>query len=93
MLFRSRSRASVPAPIQRLIESSLGAALTVAHRAPKKLGSELATLARRAFVSGMDEALVIATAVVAVAALVFLPSRGLPDGAAPSGDEKSLYSP
>jgi EmrB/QacA subfamily drug resistance transporter len=87
------ARASVPAPIQRLIESSLGAALVVAHRAPKKLGNELATMARRAFVSGMDEALVIATVVVAVAALVvlvFLPSHGSPDGAAPLLDEKSL---
>ncbi len=73
------ARAGVPLSVQRLIDSSLGAALTVAHRAPKNLGDELATLARRAFVSGMDEALVIATAVVAVAALVvflFLPSRG-----------------
>jgi len=44
----------------------------VARRAPSKLGAELATLARRSFVSGMDEALLIATAVVGVAALVIL---------------------
>lgn len=57
----------------------LGAALAVAQRAPRTLGNELAGLARRAFVSGMDEALVIAAVVVMVAALVvllLLPNQG-----------------
>jgi EmrB/QacA subfamily drug resistance transporter len=72
-------RASVPVSIQKLIESSLGAALAVAHRAPTKLGDELAAVARRSFVSGMDEALVIACVVAGVAALIvltLLPSHG-----------------
>jgi EmrB/QacA subfamily drug resistance transporter len=75
------ARANVPAPIEKLIDSSLGAALAVAHRAPKDLGDQLASVARRAFVSGMDEALLIATVVVGVAALVIavmLPNHGAP---------------
>jgi hypothetical protein len=75
------SRADVPASIQKLIDSSLGAALAVAHRAPKNLGHQLASVARSAFVSGMDEALLIATVVVGVAALVtavMLPNHGTP---------------
>jgi hypothetical protein len=53
--------------------------MAVAHRAPKNLGGELASLARHAFVSGMDEAMVIAAVVVLAAALVVLvrlPNRG-----------------
>jgi hypothetical protein len=75
------ARANVPVPIEKLIDSSLGAALAVAHRAPKDLGDQLASVARRAFVSGMDEALLIATVVVGVAALVIavmLPNHGAP---------------
>jgi EmrB/QacA subfamily drug resistance transporter len=73
------THAHVPVAVARIIEGSLGAALAVAHRAPKKLGIELSSLARRAFVSGMDEALVIAAVVVFAAALValtLLPNRG-----------------
>jgi EmrB/QacA subfamily drug resistance transporter len=73
------ARAHVSIAVQKLIDSSLGAALAVARRAPTNLGDQLAALARRSFVSGMDEALVIATAVVVVAALVIaisLPNRG-----------------
>ncbi len=73
------AHASVPAFVQRLIEGSLGAALAVAHRAPTREGVELALVARRAFVSGMDEALVIATCVICAAVLVvlaLLPNRG-----------------
>jgi hypothetical protein len=85
------ARAHVPISVQKLIDGSLGAALAVARRAPSKLGTQLATLARRSFVSGMDEALLIATAVVGVAALVImlsLPNRGseFPDGS-DSSDE------
>ena len=70
---------NVPAFVQRLIDSSLGGALAVSRRAPKGQGEELASLARRAFVSGMDEALVIATFVICAAGLVvlvLLPNRG-----------------
>jgi hypothetical protein len=73
------THAHVPVAVARIIQGSLGAALAVAHRAPKKLGIELSSLARRAFVSGMDEALVIAAVVVFAAALValtLLPNRG-----------------
>jgi len=73
------AHAGVPVSIQRLIESSLGAALAVAQRVPGKQGRALAVLARHAFVSGMDLALVIATVVVAVAAVlvvVLLPNHG-----------------
>ena len=73
------AHAGVPSSVQGLINSSLGAALAVAQHAPAPLGSELALLARRSFVSGMDLALMIATVVVAVAAvlvLVLLPNQG-----------------
>ncbi|MGP8006244.1 MAG: MFS transporter [Acidimicrobiales bacterium] len=82
------AHAGVPASIQRLIESSLGAALAVAQHAPKQLGVALSLLARRAFISGMDLALVMAAAVVGVAAvlvLLLLPNQGAaasPDGVA-----------
>jgi multisubunit Na+/H+ antiporter MnhC subunit len=74
------ARAHVSVAVQKVIDGSLEGALAVARRAPSKLGIELATLARRSFVSGMDEALLIATAVVGVAALVImlsLPNRGI----------------
>ena len=73
------ARAGVPASIEKLIQSSLGAALAVAHHAPKREGAALASLARSAFVSGMDLALIIATVVVGVAAvlvLLLLPNHG-----------------
>jgi hypothetical protein len=73
------AHAGVPSGVQGLINSSLGAALAVAQHAPAPLGSQLALLARRSFVSGMDLALMIATVVVAVAAvlvLVLLPNQG-----------------
>ncbi|MGA2295515.1 MAG: MFS transporter [Acidimicrobiales bacterium] len=79
LMAQAVARAKVPIAIKGLIDSSLGAALAVSRRAPKHLGSELAAVARHAFVSGMDEALVIASVVVAVAALVILlllPNRG-----------------
>jgi EmrB/QacA subfamily drug resistance transporter len=86
------ARAHVPMSVQKLLDGSLGAALAAARRAPSNLGTQLATLARRSFVSGMDEALLIATAVVGVAALVLLlslPNRGseFPEGS-DSGDEE-----
>ncbi len=77
------ARAGVPASVQRLIESSVGAALAVAQRAPEKQGKALAALARQSFVSGMDLALVIAAVMVAIAALlvvVVLPNQGSQTG-------------
>ncbi len=79
LMAQAVARAKVPIAIKGLIESSLGTALAVSRRAPKHLGAELASVARRSFVSGMDEALLIASVVVAVAALVILlllPNRG-----------------
>jgi multisubunit Na+/H+ antiporter MnhC subunit len=73
------ARAHVSVAVQKVLDGSLGGALAVARLAPSKLGIELASWARRSFVSGMDEALLIATAVVGVAALVImlsLPNRG-----------------
>jgi len=73
------ARAHVPVAVQKIIDGSLGGALSVARLAPTKLGVELADLARRSFVSGMDAALVIAAAAVGVAAIVIalsLPNRG-----------------
>jgi multisubunit Na+/H+ antiporter MnhC subunit len=73
------ARAHVSVAVQKVLDGSLGGALAVARLAPSKLGIELASWARRSFVSGMDEALLIATAVVGAAALVImlsLPNRG-----------------
>jgi EmrB/QacA subfamily drug resistance transporter len=80
LMTRAVHRESVPVSIQKLVEGSLGAAIDVARRAPTKLGEELAAVARRSFVSGMDEALIIACIVAALAALlvaVLLPNRGI----------------
>jgi EmrB/QacA subfamily drug resistance transporter len=87
----SLDRAPVPASIKSLIESSVGAALAVAERAPARLGDQLSALARRSFLSGMDLALVIAAAVVGVAAILIiflLPNRGAPviPAPAPTGE-------
>jgi EmrB/QacA subfamily drug resistance transporter len=79
VMTRAIAHVGIPTLIQRLIDSSVGAALAVAQRAPTQQGEELTSLARRAFVSGMDEALVIATFVICAAALVvlaLLPNRG-----------------
>ena len=73
------SSSRVPVNVQKLIEGSLGGALGVAQRAPSKLGDLLAAVARQAFISGMDLALIISAVAVGVAALVvlvLLPNRG-----------------
>ena len=92
------ARAHVSSAIQHLIDGSLGAALDVARRAPPSLGAELAALARRAFVSGMDEALLIAAVVVAAAAfiiMVSLPNRGseVPDPIVADVEREPLTRP
>jgi hypothetical protein len=70
--------AGVTAAARQVIASSLGGALTVASRAPAHEGAVLAVEARHAFVEGMDLALIVAAAVVAVAAILvglMLPAR------------------
>lgn len=62
----------IPPSIDKLIVGSLGGALAVAGHVPGKAGEALAGTARRAFVSGMDLGLLVATVVVAVAGLVAL---------------------
>ncbi len=69
----------LPGGLEQLITGSLGGALAVAGRAGGSLGATLASLARQAFVSGMDLALVVGALVVLagmVVVLVALPSRG-----------------
>jgi len=68
----------LPASINQLILGSIGGALAVAQRAPGHAGEALAEAARRAFISGMDLALIIAAVIVGVAGavvLIALPSR------------------
>ncbi len=74
----SAAKFKVPLPILHDITGSLGGALAVAQRAGV-YGAVLARLARAAFVSGMDLALLVGAIVVAGAAflvLVVLPTRG-----------------
>ena len=75
--------AGVAAPVRRVIGSSLGGALAVAARAPGRQATVLVMEARRAFVEGMDLALIIAAAVVAAAAVLIgllLPARSTVPG-------------
>ncbi len=79
------ARYSLSGSIRGLITGSLGGALAVAQRAGAMgagaMGAELAGVARLAFISGMDLALLVGAIVVAVAAFVVLavlPSRGAP---------------
>jgi hypothetical protein len=69
---------TLPASINQLILGSIGGALVVAQHAPGATGEALADSARRAFISGMDLALIIAAVIVGVAGavvLIALPSR------------------
>jgi EmrB/QacA subfamily drug resistance transporter len=68
----------VPKSILDQLNGSLGGALAVARHLGSPLGSELAELARRSFVSGMDLAVTVgAIALVfgTIAVLVMLPNR------------------
>jgi len=76
----------VPGDVRHLILGSVGGALGVAQHVGGSLGAELAEVARRSFVSGMDLGLVVGAAVVAMAGLVVLavlpnraPGNGLED--------------
>jgi len=71
----------VPGPVLHVINGSLLGALSVAQRVGGTLGGELAAVARRSFLSGMDLALVVGAVVVAagaVLALTLVPSRADP---------------
>jgi EmrB/QacA subfamily drug resistance transporter len=68
----------MPASVLHLITGSLGGALAVSGRIGGVLGVELASLAKAAFVSGLDLAVTVAAVVVAFAAvlvLAVLPNR------------------
>jgi len=69
---------SLPASVSQLILGSVGGALAVAQHAAGNAGDALTEAARRAFISGMDLALIIAAVIVGVAGavvLIALPSR------------------
>jgi EmrB/QacA subfamily drug resistance transporter len=88
---------AVPAWVADIIRSSVGGALQVAHRAGGSLGQALATAADHGFLHGMDMAMVVASVVAVLGALVvmaFLPARAgadpdadSPDGLVPSPAE------
>lgn len=85
----------IPGDIRQVILGSLGGALLVAHHVGGSNGSMLAQVARRAFDSGMDNGLVIGSAVVGAAAcvvLVSLPSRSVQHQPAEAGDLKATPS-
>ena len=68
----------IPANIKSLILGSVGGALAVAQRVPGSAGGALASTATRAFISGMNLGLIIASSIVTVAAicvLALLPNR------------------
>jgi EmrB/QacA subfamily drug resistance transporter len=70
---------AIPTSVRELITGSLGGALAVGQHIGGHLGAGLADVARRAFVSGMDLAVIVGAIVVGVAALValaLLPNRG-----------------
>lgn len=87
---------TVPAAASTAILGSLGGALEVARIAGRSVGASLVTVARHAFVEGMDEGLAVGAVVVAASAVlvgVALPARrrhgrdkgprrGPPEGAA-----------
>ena len=62
----------MPASILHLITGSLGGALAVSQKIGGVLGPELATFARRSFVSGLDLAVTVGAVVVGAAGLVVL---------------------
>ncbi len=68
----------IPANVQHLILGSLGGALAVAEHVGGALGAALADAARKAFLAGMDLAMVVgavAAAAGALLVLVLLPAR------------------
>jgi len=69
---------ALPASALHAAQSSLGAALVLAHRLPTSQAEVFADLARRSFTKGVDIADVVAAGIAlagALVALLFLPSR------------------
>ncbi|MHB1790326.1 MAG: MFS transporter [Acidimicrobiales bacterium] len=62
----------IPGSIRNLVLGSLGGAQAVAQHVPGAAGRALYSAARESFVTGMDQALIVAAAVVGVAGLVVL---------------------
>lgn len=77
-------RQKIPAKVRQVVQGSLGGALEVAQRVGGRVGQQLARLARLAFVSGLDRAMVagavlaLTASVVVVVALPNRASRRLP---------------
>lgn len=70
--------ASLPAQLQEIASNSLAGALSVAEGIGGVAGEQLATAAKVAWMSGMSNAMLIAAAIVAIAAIVsgiWLPRR------------------
>jgi EmrB/QacA subfamily drug resistance transporter len=68
----------IPAPVLHTITGSLGGALAVSEKIGGILGGELADVARKSFLSGLDLAVTVAAVVVGCAGLlvlVVLPNR------------------
>jgi EmrB/QacA subfamily drug resistance transporter len=81
----------IPAKLNAIILGSLGGALAVGRRLPGSSGDALSSAATRAFISGMDLALLVAALVVGVAAIVvlaLLPNKAR--GRHPSHEHSSL---
>jgi EmrB/QacA subfamily drug resistance transporter len=71
----------IPSSVLHLVTGSLGGSLAVAKQVGGALGAELARVAREAFVSGMDLALLVgafATAAAALVVVALLPNRPPP---------------
>jgi EmrB/QacA subfamily drug resistance transporter len=80
-VFVSRMRPAlvdVPGNVAAQAKSSLGAAIAVGHHAPATVGAGLISAARHAFITGSDQAMIIAMAAALLGSLVavrFLPAR------------------
>jgi EmrB/QacA subfamily drug resistance transporter len=88
----------VPSEARRAITGSLGGALAVAQQAGGTLGSELASVARAAFVDGMRLAFTVGAGVAGAAVVMILaalPSRGreAPAAKIPEQPSRPLPSP
>ncbi|NNN20391.1 MAG: MFS transporter [Acidimicrobiales bacterium] len=77
---------TIPAPALSAIKGSLGGALEVAKIVGGQQGSALASASRSAFISGMDQGLIVGAVVVVVAAVIALFTL-------PSRPEKPSFTP
>jgi len=85
------ARRGVGPSVAHLVTGSLGGALAVAGHLGGALGDALATVARQAFVSGMDVAVSVGAGVVAGAAFVVIGL--LPNRARPTRAEFGAFGP